>query len=124
MDRLWRERSGVLSRQVLREYYAVVTRKSGVALDRQIARQDVRDLSSWLPDKVSEAEPLEEAWMVQDRYGLSFFDSLIVASAQISGCGLLLTEDLQDGQRLGRLQVLNPFTSSPEETDFRPMGHG
>jgi predicted nucleic acid-binding protein len=41
-------------------------------------------------------------------------DALIVAAAQVADCRFLLTEDLQDGQELGEVQVLNPFLHAPE----------
>lgn len=55
------------------------------------------------------------AWEVQDRFGLSFWDGLIVAAAQASGCRHLLTEDLQDGQDLGGVIVVDPFRHEPRE---------
>ena len=58
---------------------------------------------------------IERAWRLQERYALSWWDALIVAAAQSSGCAVLLTEDLQHGQRLGEVTVINPFRS-PERT--------
>ena len=58
---------------------------------------------------------IERAWRLQERYALSWWDALIVAAAQSSECAVLLTEDLQHGQRLGRSRVINPFRS-PERT--------
>jgi predicted nucleic acid-binding protein len=52
---------------------------------------------------------MDEAWSVQDRFGLSFRDALIVAAARRLECGTLLTEDLQDGQDLGGVVVRSPF---------------
>lgn len=62
----------------------------------------------------TEAPLLETAWRLQDRYDFSFWDTLIVAAAQAAGCRYLLTEDLQDGQDLDGIQVLNPFRHAPE----------
>ncbi len=58
---------------------------------------------------------LESAFQVQDRYGLSFWDSLIVGAAAASGCRRLLTEDLTDGQELAGVLVVNPFAHAPED---------
>jgi len=56
---------------------------------------------------------LEHAWKLQDRYRLSFGDSLIVAAAKAASCGFLLTEDFQDGEKLDGVEVLNPFLREP-----------
>ncbi len=53
------------------------------------------------------------AWAVEDRYGFSFWDALVVSAAQGAGCDVLLTEDLSHGQRLDRLGVINPFLVEP-----------
>lgn len=109
---LWRERRGTLSFQVLQEYYVTVTRKLVPGLPVSAARADVRSLLAWHPLAVDE-EVLEAAWACTDRYGLSWWDSLVVAAAQVAGCSRLLTEDLQDGQRLDGLTVVNPFRQAP-----------
>lgn len=57
---------------------------------------------------------MERAWAIQDRYGLSWWDALIAATAQSAGCRYLLTEDLQAGQQLGEVQVVNPFMTDPD----------
>lgn len=50
---------------------------------------------------------------MQDRYALSWWDALIVAAAELAGCPYLLTEDLQAGQELSSLTVVDPFATSP-----------
>lgn len=110
---LWETRDGRLSYQVLQEFYVTVTSKLRPGLDAESARDDVRSLHAWHPVPV-DARVLEGAWVIQDRYGLSWWDSLIVAAAQVADCRFLLTEDLQDGQELGEVRVLNPFHHSPE----------
>jgi len=52
---------------------------------------------------------IEGGWLVQDRFGLSFWDALIVSSAQAAECGYLLSEDFQDGQDFGGVRVVSPF---------------
>ena len=56
---------------------------------------------------------IEMAWDLEDRFSLSWRDSLIVAGAIELGCDRLLTEDLQDGQNFGGLVVTNPFRHLP-----------
>jgi predicted nucleic acid-binding protein len=110
LDELWKNKRGRLSFQVLQEFYAQVTRKQPSAADE--ARAEVRGLLAWDPVPVS-AGLLEQGWKNQDRYQLSFWDALILAAAKASSCRYLLTEDLQDGQELDKILVLNPFTSDP-----------
>lgn len=110
---LWQERAGRLSTQVLHEFYVTVTERLDPGLDRAAARGDVRSLLIWRPVSL-DATVLEGAWTAQDRYRISFWDALIVAAAQVSGCTYLLTEDLQDGQDLDGVHVVDPFQRSPE----------
>lgn len=114
LEALWRSRQGRLSVQVLQEYYVVVTSKLDPGLGRDEAREDVRALLAWHPLPLDSALA-EEAWRVEDEAGLSFWDALIVAAARRSGCRYLLTEDLQDGQRVRGVGVLDPFRHRPEE---------
>ena len=90
---LWESRTGRVSAQVLHEYYATVTAKLDPGLPVEDAREDVRALRAWNPLEPTE-NLLELAWESQDRWGFSFWDSLIVAAARAEGCGILLTEDL------------------------------
>lgn len=50
---------------------------------------------------------------MEDRFGVAWWDALIIAAAQSQGCRYLLTEDLQHGQRFGELEVVNPFVVEP-----------
>jgi len=108
VEHLWRSRTARLSIQVLQEYYATTTRKLEPGLSPEQARADVRDLLAWRPVPV-DAEAIEAGWSVEDRFGLSCWDALIVATAKIAGCEYLLTEDLQHGAELDGLRVVNPF---------------
>jgi predicted nucleic acid-binding protein len=112
LSMLWRLQSGRVSAQVLNELYHTVTQKLKPGLSPAIARNSIRNLFAWQPYPVS-AELIEKAFSVQDRFGFSFWDTLIVAAAQATGSRYLLTEDLQDGQTLGKLVVVNPFLHNP-----------
>lgn len=105
-----------LSFQVLQEYYATTTRKLKPGLSPDAARADIRDLLAWRPVPVS-ANLLEAGWLIEDRFGLSCWDALIVAAARIAGCEHLLTEDLQHGSDLDGLRVVNPFRTPPGSLD-------
>jgi predicted nucleic acid-binding protein len=107
---LWTSGNGRISFQVLQEFYSEVCQKDPAA--REAARAAIRDLLAWNPVPVN-AEILDRSWEIQDRYQLSFWDSLIVAAAKSASCCYLLTEDLQDGQSLDGLLVVSPFTHDP-----------
>jgi predicted nucleic acid-binding protein len=111
-ESVWRSGRGRVSTQVLHEFYVTVTQKLRPGLDRSAARAEVRGLMSWRPVQLDQVM-LESAWDVQDRFQLSFRDALIVAAARAAGCGYLLTEDLQDGQVLDDVRVVNPFLHQP-----------
>jgi predicted nucleic acid-binding protein len=109
---LWQERAGRLSWQVLQEYYVTLTRKLDPPRDAADAREDVASLVSWRPISV-DLVAFDTAWGVEDRFGLSWWDALIVAAAQAGGCDYLLSEDLQDGQKFDGVTVISPFTREP-----------
>jgi predicted nucleic acid-binding protein len=113
---LWPTHRGRLSFQILNEYYAIVTGKLKPGLRPEDARADVRALLAWQPQPVN-GDVLVGAWEAQDSYGFSLWDSLVVAAAQATGSRYLLTEDLQHGQDLDGLIVLNPFRATPDEAD-------
>lgn len=114
MEHLWSTRQGRISFQVLSELYVTLTRKLSPGLDRESARQIVWSLRAWQPVPIGESI-LADAWSVQDRFGFSFWDGLIVAAAKACDCEYLLTEDLQHNQDLDGLRVINPFLASPME---------
>ena len=105
---LWQTREGRLSVQVLQEYYVTTTRKLRPGLAPEEARADVNDLAAWSP-VVIDIGVVEAAWALEDRFGLSFWDSLVVAAAQVARCDVLLTEDLQHGADLDGVRVFDPF---------------
>jgi predicted nucleic acid-binding protein len=108
---LWRSRLGRVSFQVLGEFYVNALRLRPAARDD--ARAEVRDLLAWNP-VLADAALLELGWKIQDRYRLSYWDALIVAAAKVASCGYLLTEDLQAGQKLDEIEVVNPFLRSSD----------
>ena len=112
LDQLWGEMSGRTSVQVLNEYYVTATRKLSHGLDRVDVLADVRDLKKWDPVTLTPTL-MEIAWGIEDRFGFSWWDSLVVAAAQLVDADFLLTEDLQDGQDLDGVVVMNPFLHDP-----------
>jgi predicted nucleic acid-binding protein len=114
LEYLWREQLGRTSVQVLTEYYNVMTRKMRPAVTQQKAWDSVDAFFVWSPQPVDRAL-LERGRAVEERYELSWWDSLVVAAAQLQACSVLLTEDLQDGCTYGTVTVLNPFNTGVAE---------
>ena len=103
-------RSGRLSFQVLQEFYTILTRKLRLGFEEGEPQKIVRELASWQPIPIDFAV-LEHAWLLEERYSLSWWDALIVAAAQTCECEVLLTEDLQHGQMFSAVRVVDPFKS-------------
>jgi predicted nucleic acid-binding protein len=116
LERLWREQLGRTSAQVLSEYYVTVTRKLAPGLRADDAWDDVSALMSWRPQPVDDTL-LRRGREIEQRHGLSWWDSLVVGAAQLQGCSLLLSEDLQDGGVYGSVTVRSPFTLAVGEAD-------
>lgn len=114
MTEVWARRTGRLSVQVLQEYYVTVTSKLSPGLTLEEARDDVEALRAWRPLAL-DVDVVEAAWRAQDRWGFSFWDSLIVAAAQALDCSVLLTEDLSHHQDVGNLRIVDPFVATPAE---------
>lgn len=111
---LWRRKCGVISPQVLNEYYVGVTTKLTPGIERDVARRDVQRFLTWQvvqPD----AMVYRTAFAIEDRFRFSWWDSLIVAAAKRGDCSHLVTEDLQHGQDISGLKVIDPFQIPPEE---------
>ena len=107
---LWESRLGVLSVQVLQEFYVNVTRKIPSPVPRETARKLVEAYGRW---HVEVADPalLIRASEVEERHSLSFWDALIIAAAARAQAGRLLSEDLQAGRRMLGLRIENPFAA-------------
>jgi predicted nucleic acid-binding protein len=104
---LWSERTGVLSMQVLQEFYVNVTRKIATPLPKDLARGVVNSYAIWCMETTS-AE-ISAAFQIEDESGISFWDALIVSSAAKSGASRILSEDLNAGQRIAGIPIENPF---------------
>ena len=105
---LWDSREGVLSTQVLQEFYAVVTRKFKPPMSRVKARATVAAYGEWCA-VATEPQLIVSASRLEEEHTLSFWDALIVQAAIQAGAERLTSEDLQDGRRFGTLTIHNPF---------------
>jgi len=114
IDHLWDGGNGRLSFQVLQELYVTLTRKLAPGLKPEDARAAIRDLMAWRPETIGPLV-LERAWSIEERYGISFWDALIVAAAGSARCETLLTEDLQHGAVLEGVRVVDPFQEPPPD---------
>lgn len=101
-------RNGVLSTQVLQEYFVTATRKLNV--EPAIARRKV-ELFARLDLVQIDLDTILAAIDLHRLHQFSFWDALIIQSALVSGCRILFTEDLQQRRRVNGLEVLNPFSS-------------
>jgi predicted nucleic acid-binding protein len=98
--------TGVVSLQVLQEYFVIVTRK--LKLDPRTARRKVELLSEFDVAAPQVADILA-AIDLHRLHGFSFWDALVLRSAQQAGCGVLLSEDFQDGREIDGVHIVNPF---------------
>lgn len=106
----------------MQELYATLQQGSGPSLDPATARDIVANYLQWEPARI-DAGILRRAWEVEERFRLSWWDALIVAAAQASECLILLTGDLQHGQDLDGVRVVDPFAApqlSPREVLEEP----
>lgn len=106
------KQSSVLSVQVLNELTAVATRKLGMAFSE--VREVLGVVRSCCVTHPLTIEHHDKASEIAERYRFSFYDSVIVASALLSGCKVLYSEDLQHRQVIDRqLTVIDPFARQP-----------
>ena len=103
----WLSDSGCISIQVLQEFYITVTRKLPKTLPKQKARDIILTYRVW-PVFHPSVEDLIAASNLEDQHGFSFWDALIVRSAQGSGADKLISEDMQGGRMIGGVEIINP----------------
>lgn len=99
-----------MSTQVLQEFYVAVTRKLPKPLAGHTAREVVATYRAW-PVHRPEVDDVIAASELEERHQMSFWDALVIVSAQRLGVRSLLTEDLQDGQLVGDLVITNSFAT-------------
>ena len=108
LKQLWQDESGVLSTQVLQEFYAALTTGIASPVPRRAARDLIHAYSAW-PVVTLDAADVQAASDVEERYRLSFRDALVVVAAQKSGATLLLSDTLQPYRPITGLTLRNPF---------------
>ena len=105
---LWNSGLGVLSTQVLQEFYVNVVQKIQKPIDQKMAQEIIRDLLKWHV-VVNNGDSILDAIDISEKYGYSFWDSLIIEAALTGGVSVLLSEDLQHGQVISGVTISNPF---------------
>jgi predicted nucleic acid-binding protein len=107
---LWQNRSGIISIQVLQEFYVNVTRKIPNPLPKPKAREIIESYLAW-DVELNEVITILAASEIEERYNLSFWDALIVAAACNAKADKIITEDLNHGQMIEGILIENPFAS-------------
>lgn len=108
---VWETENGVLSTQVLQEFYVNVTRKIPKPLAAARARGIVANYMNWQIE-INGADTILFASEIEERHQLSFWDAMIVAAAIRVGAVELLTEDLNHGQVIEGVKIRNPFVTA------------
>jgi predicted nucleic acid-binding protein len=108
VDRLMLERQIRLSTQVLQEVFHTLTRKCRRPLSVEDALAYLDDLNRWDP-VLLDFPIIRRAAALTAEISISFWDALIVAAAVRSGAKTLYTEDLNHGQEILGVRVVNPF---------------
>lgn len=108
LERLWDDQTGRISAQVLQEFYVTVTQK--LSTTRAAAREIIRTYTPWVHYPTSPLTILR-ASEIAELSQLSFWDALIVASAEQAGASRLYTEDLNAGQVIVGVQIINPLVA-------------
>jgi predicted nucleic acid-binding protein len=108
---LWKASGGILSVQILQEFFVTVTKKIAKPLSAAAAREIVEDYLSWevLPN---DGESVLAAIDIHAAEKISFWDALVIAAAERGGADILLSEDLANGRRFDDIMVRNPFASA------------
>ncbi len=112
LQALWQRRAGRLSTQVLNAYYVGATQH--FAMPQGDARAKLRRYQLWQPWQIDH-QTVETAWGVEARFGLPYCDALIVAAAAQSGASHVLSFDLQHGQQIDGVTILNPLQATPAD---------
>jgi predicted nucleic acid-binding protein len=107
---LWEADGGIISTQVLQEFYVNVTAKIPTPIAPARARGVLSAYRAWQVEQ-SSLDTILFASELQERHQLSFWDAMIVAAASNGGAETLLTEDLNHGQVIEGVRVRNPFVS-------------
>ena len=105
---LWDSGLGVISTQVLQEFFVITTEKIPKPLKVEKAKEIVQDLMKWTVI-VNDNDAILESIKIHQQYKYSFWDSMIIQAAVKGGAKTLVSEDLSAGQIIRDVEIKNPF---------------
>ena len=105
---LWERANGILSNQVLQEFYIVVTKKMPKPTSLPEARVIIKNYLKWQIEE-NNSNSILRASEIQEKHNISFWDALIVTAAEQAGAAKILTEDMNSGQTIESILIENPF---------------
>jgi len=105
---LWESQTGVLSTQVLQELYVTLTRKIPSPLNKAQVRRFLNNYLAW-DVAVNDGSTILQASEIEEAYRISFWDAMIVSAAYSKNAAIILTEDLNEGQQVEGIKIVNPF---------------
>lgn len=105
---LWDSGTGRLSVQVLQEFYVNVTQKLATPVARSTAREVIKTYGVWVRHATT-VETVTRATELAELARISFWDALIVASAEEVAADELLSEDLNEGEAIAGVKIVNPL---------------
>jgi predicted nucleic acid-binding protein len=108
LQEVWGSKLGVVSTQVLHELCVNLRRKANPPLSSERTRQVLQNYLSW-EVFVLKPESVLQAMDIENQYKVSFWDALIIYSAEACGASVLYSEDFSDGQNYGSVRVQNPL---------------
>ena len=108
----WNDNGALISTQVLQEFYVNVTKKVSQPLSLVTARRIVEQYQVW-PVVSNTIKNVIRASEIQERYQLSFWDSLIISAAESGGAKTILSEDLSHNQTIAGIRIENPLIEYP-----------
>lgn len=108
LSELWNSGLGVISTQVLQEFFVTVVQKIPKPIEKQQAKEIVGDFLKWHV-VVNSGDAIIEAIDICLNSGYSFWDSMIIQAAITGGAAILISEDFQNGQLISGVTIRNPF---------------
>ena len=107
MERLSAGRRGVISTQVLGEFFSIATRKLGMPV--QSVRERLAHLTTQFEVIGISVEVVWEAVRIAGKHRINFWDAQVLAVARMHQIPLVLSEDMQDGGVIDGVRIMNPF---------------
>ncbi len=107
INSLTKTRTGQISTQTLQEYFNVITKK--LKCNKKQVCEDVENYARIFPVHCNRLKDIFSAIDISIRTQFSFYDSLIIAAAKATSCNIVYSEDLNDGQMVDGIKIINPF---------------